>query len=168
MPTIRPEAPRDHEAVYQLNVREFETPAEARLVNCLRNKASPLVSLVTESSQGVIGHILFSPVQLAGAEPLLLMGLAPMAVDKAHRRRGIGTALVKAGLDACRELDTAAVVVLGHPQYYPRFGFRPAAEFALQCEYAVNPDAFMVQELKSGCLTGLAGTVLYHSCFAEL
>jgi putative acetyltransferase len=91
-----------------------------------------------------------------------------MAVGPARQRAGIGSALVRAGLERCKLLDAAAVVVLGHPAYYPRFGFVPAAAFGLACEYDVPAEAFMALELRPGALRGAAGTLRYHAAFAEV
>ena len=105
------------------------------------------MSLVAEDAGTVIGHTMFSPVSLGGFAGLM-MGLAPMAVTPARQRRGIGSALVRAGLECCREMGAAAVVVLGHPDFYPRFGFMPAARLGLSCEYDVPAEAFMAMELE--------------------
>ena len=95
-----------------------------------------------------------------------MMGLAPMAVAPARQRGGIGSALVRAGLERCREMGAAAVVVLGHPDFYPRFGFLPAARLGLSCEYDVPAEAFMAMELEPNGLRGAAGIVSYHPAFA--
>lgn len=167
---IRPERAADHAAVRALHAAAFETPAEAALVDRLRREASPLVSIVAVETDaaagGLVGHILFSPVELTGAPGVRIMGLAPMAVMPARQREGIGAALVRSGLDACRALGQHAVVVLGHSAYYPRFGFEPAARFMLHCEYDVPAGAFMALELESGSLDGHAGLVRYHPAFA--
>ena len=113
---LRPEGQADQAAVNDINVAAFGREAEARLVAMLREQARPLVSLVAEDAGAVIGHIMFSPVSLGGFARLM-MGLAPMAVAPAHERRGIGSALVRAGLERCREIGAAAVVVLGHPDF---------------------------------------------------
>jgi putative acetyltransferase len=165
---IRNEIPGDRVAVHALNVAAFETAAEAGLVDALREQARPLVSLVADDGGAVIGHILFSPVALSGHPGLALMGLAPMAVAAAHRNRGVGSALVRAGLERCRETGCDAVVVLGHPAYYPRFGFVPAAGFGIGCEYDAPAEAFMLLELRPGALAGAGGTVRYHAAFAAL
>ncbi len=164
---IRAELPADVDVVRQLNLAAFEGPDEARIVDALRGAVTPLISLVAEDDGTVVGHILFSPVTLAAAPHLAVMGLAPMAVLPAHQRSGIGSALVRAGLDECREAGTLGVVVLGHASYYPRFGFVPASRFGLSCEYDVPDDVFMAVELVAGALAGLAGTVRYHPAFAE-
>ena len=96
------------------------------------------------------------------------MGLAPLAVDEGWRRRGVGTALVRAGLDACRELDIDAVSVLGDPAYYGRFGFTPAAERGIDCEYDVPEGVFRLVELRPGSLDGVSGTLFHDAAFAVL
>jgi putative acetyltransferase len=94
------------------------------------------------------------------------MGLGPMAVAAAHRGQGIGSALVRAGLARCRSIGAVAVVVLGHPQYYPRFGFRPASEFGIGGEYDVPREVFMAIELVPDALRDVSGTIKYHQAFA--
>jgi putative acetyltransferase len=162
---IRAELQNDVDAVRELNRAAFNGPDEARIVDALRGAVTPLVSLVAEAQDAVVGHILFSPVSLASAALPLVMGLAPMAVLPGHQRAGIGTALVHAGLDACRTIGAVAVVVLGHPTYYPRFGFVPASRFGLSCEYDVPDEVFMALELQDGALVGRAGVVRYHRAF---
>lgn len=165
---IRDEEERDHAAVYALNAAAFETPAEARLVEALRARAHPVVSLVAEADGTVAGHILFSPVTVAEHPGSRIMGLAPMAVAPEHQRQGIGSSLVRAGLERCREIGFGAVVVLGHPGYYPRFGFQPASRFGLACPYDVPDDVFMATEIRPGYLHGVSGTAAYHPAFDEL
>lgn len=166
--SVRAERARDRASVRALHRRAFGTEAEANLVDALREKARPLVSLVAQERGRVVGHILFSPVTLGGPAEPRIMGLAPMAVAPERQRRGIGSALVRAGLEACRALGCDAVVVLGHPSYYPRFGFSPAARFGLGCEYEAPPEAFQLLELRPGALRGAAGTVRYHAAFRDL
>ena len=168
MLTVRPEEAADQQAVHRLLCNAFPEDAEARLVQALRKQASPLLSLVAEQDDLLCGHILFSPVSLNSAGDSLIMGLAPMAVEPGQQSRGIGSQLVNAGLSACRDLGAIAVVVLGHPDYYPRFGFRVASEFGLSCDYEVPDEAFMALELRPGSLDRLSGTVQYHPCFDTL
>ncbi len=164
---IRAEEERDWTAVRAVNLSAFETPEEANLVEALRQQAQPLVSLIAEDNGAIVGHIMFSPVSLSGHPALRIMGLAPMAVAPEHQRKGIGSALVRDGLDQCRQLGCGAVVVLGHSSYYPRFGFSPSARFGISCEYDVPEDVFMVMELQAGFLDGVTGQVKYHSAFAD-
>ena len=165
---IRTEEPADVGAVRDVNTAAFETAAEADLVDLLRAQASPIVSLVADDSERIVAHILFSPVTLDGRSAPLIMGLAPMAVLPANQRTGIGSALVRDGFDRCRLLGAGAVVVLGHADYYPRFGFAPASRFGLRCEYDVRDDAFMALELQPGALAGRSGVIRYHSAFASV
>jgi len=165
---IRAEEENDRATVYALHASAFATAAEADLVNALREQARPLVSLVAEDNGTVVGHILFSPVSLSGRSGLSLMGLAPMAVAPQRQRQGFGSALVRAGLDQCKQLGAGAVVVLGHPDYYPRFGFVPSTHFNIGCEYDVPEEAFMAVELQLGYLRGMSGTVKYHPAFSSV
>lgn len=162
---IRAEKERDRAAVHDLNRSAFETSLEADLVNALREQAQPAVSLVAEDGGVVIGHIMFSPVSLPDYPGSKIMGLAPMAVATDRRGKGIGSALVRFGLERCRQMGFGAVVVLGHPVYYPCFGFTPASRFGIGCEYEAPDEAFMVMELHPGYLRGLSGTVKYHPAF---
>ena len=165
---IRAEKENDRDAVYAVNVSAFETPSEANLVDALREQAQPFVSLVAEDNGELAGHIMFSPVSLSGYPDLKMMGLAPMAVAPEHQRKGIGSALVRAGLEQCKQLCFAAVVVLGHPEYYPRFGFLPSSQFGIDSEYEVPEEVFMAMELQPGTLSGKTGRVKYHAAFSNV
>ncbi len=166
---IRSEQPADHDAVRLINTAAFESPAEANLVDALRSNASPLISLVAESDQAeIVGHILFSPATLAEHPDDLIMGLAPMAVTPARQRQGIGSALVREGLEQCSQLGALAVVVLGHPAYYPRFGFAPASRLNIDSDYDVPDDVFLAMELQPGAMSGKAGRIEYHEAFRDL
>ena len=162
---IRAEEQQDRAAVHAVNASAFETSEEANLVDALREHARPLVSLIAEDKGAIVGHIMFSTVSLAGHPSLKIMGLAPMAVAPKHQRKGIGSALVRAGLDQCAQLDFGAVVVLGHPAYYPRFGFLSSTRYGIGCEYDVPEEAFMVVELQDGFLRGASGKVKYDAAF---
>jgi putative acetyltransferase len=165
---IREEAHADRTAVYAVNTQAFETVAEADLVDALRERAKPVVSLVAEHEDRIVGHIMFSPVVHIEHVELKIMGLAPMAVAPQHQRKNVGSGLVRAGLEQCIRLGFGAVVVLGHPTYYPRFGFVPASRWNIRCEYDAPPEAFMAIELQAGYLNGKAGTIRYHPAFADV
>lgn len=165
---IRAEEERDWPAVRVVNESAFETPAEADLVSTLRGQAEPLVSLVAKVGDTIVGHIMFSPVVLSEHPGSKLMGLGPMAVLPERQGQGVGSSLVRAGLEACKKLGCGAVVVLGHPEYYPRFGFSPAARYRMSCEYEVPDEAFMAIELRPGFLQNVSGTVKYHAAFGDV
>lgn len=165
---VRAEEARDSARVHAINAAAFETPAEASLVDRLRREARPFVSLVAEVGGVVVGRILFTLVTVDGSPEARLMGLAPMAVDASHWGRGVGSALVRVGLERCREMGVAGVVVLGHPDYYPRFGFRRADAFGLGCEYDASGEAWMAVELREGGLAGVAGLVRYLEAFRNV
>lgn len=164
---IREEQPADARWIRVVNLAAFETSVEADLVDALRRQASPVVSLVAEDRGEIVGHIMFSRVSIAGHDELSLMGLAPMSVTPTHQRKGIGSALVRAGLERCRALGMGAVVVLGHPTYYPRFGFRSSAAFGITSEYDAPPEAFMLVELQPGYMRGASGIVKFNAAFAD-
>jgi putative acetyltransferase len=165
---IRSEEHGDSAAVHGVNEAAFDTAAEADLVDILREQARPVISLVAESGGAIVGHIMFSPVTLPGHPTLRLMGLGPMAVAPALQRRGIGSALVRAGLERCRQIGSGAVVVLGHPEYYPRFGFLSSTRFGIDCEFDVPSEVFMAMELEDGRLRGVSGRIEYHPAFRGL
>jgi putative acetyltransferase len=167
---VRAESPRDRSGVRDVLVGAFPTPAEADLVDSLRGRTQPQIALVAEQGAGrVVGHVLFTPVEiLPDSGPSQVLGLAPLAVAPGFQRRGVGAALVEAGLAACRAAGARAVVVLGHPAYYPRFGFRPAWDLGLYYVMRGPNPAFRVRELEPGALRGRAGEVRYHAAFAAL
>lgn len=165
---IRVEEAKDRNAVHALNASVFATPAEADLVDLLGAQSPQAVSLVAEQDGEIVGHIMFTPVGLVGHRDLKMMGLAPMAVAPRHQRQGIGSALVHAGLNRCRRLGFGAVVVLGHADYYPRFGFTPAAHFGISCEFSVPDDAFMVRELSPDYLRGAQVMIRYAPAFRTI
>lgn len=169
MLVVRPERPEDQAAVRSVHEFAFGQRHEANLVDLLRQRAQPSISLVAEKDGQVVGHIFFSPVQIETAGGLVpALGLAPMGVLPWYQRQGIGSELVRRGLEACAEAGHPVVVVLGHPAFYPRFGFVPAVTKGLHCEYAVPDEDFMVAELVPGALRGVTGLVKYLPEFASV
>ncbi len=162
---IRAEQENDIPAIRQVHKAAFETDVEAALVDALRGRVDPLISLVAEDQGEVVGHILFSPCSIGSAK---VMGLAPVAVLPEQQKRGCGSALVRAGLDRCRELGFEAVIVLGHTEFYQKFGFVPASRFGLRSEFDVPDEVFMAIGLQPGALDDVAGLVKYHPAFADL
>ena len=164
---IRRETPADHPAIRALHEQAFGGPAEARLVDALRAAKKLVVSLVAVHQERLVGHIAFSPVMVTDAPVgLRAVGLAPMSVLPEFQNRGIGSRLVREGLDACKRRGEAVVVVLGHATYYPRFGFLKATEYGLNNEYSAI-DSFMVLELQAGALQNVHGVVKYAPEFRQ-
>jgi putative acetyltransferase len=164
---IRDERPGDEAAIFAVNEAAFGRPDEAELVDALRREGASIVSLVAEIDDEIVGHILFTEVTLEPPRAVGdVIGLAPMAVRPGLQRGGIGSLLVEDGLRRCGKLGYGAAVVLGHPRYYPRFGFLPAHRFGLRCEFKSTPEAFMAIELAAGGLEGPPATVRYHAAFA--
>ena len=130
--SIRPETADDREAVRQLLLATFPTSDEARLVERLRGDGDAVLSLVAVEAEAVVGHVLFSRLRA----PAAALALAPLAVRADRRRGGIGARLVTAGLDRAKREGWQAVIVLGDPTYYRRFGFRPEAVRGMASPYA--------------------------------
>lgn len=166
---MRSEEPEDYESVRRVNELALGRRNEADLVESLRENARPYVSLVAVVGEQVVGHIFFSPVSIESeSNAFTAMGLAPMAVLPSHQNQGIGSQLVREGLKECQRIGEDIVVVLGHPNYYPRFGFKPASSNGLRSEYDVRDEVFMVAELRPGALSGRRGVVKYHSEFSRM
>jgi putative acetyltransferase len=166
---VRPEKPEDFDAIRQVNEKAFGRTAEANLTDALRAHGKALLSLVACEGDKIVGHILFSPVTIEpdrGAFPVA--GLAPMSVLPELQKQGIGSLLVRAGLDECRRRNYDCVVVLGHPEYYPRFGFEPASNYSIKSEYDAPDEAFMIIQLREGALTGREGIAKYQPEFNEV
>jgi putative acetyltransferase len=163
---IRREQPQDVLEIHYVNESAFGRPDEADIVDQLRARDAVALSLVAVEETRVIGHILFSPVIIgSSSETIAAVGLAPMAVLPKYQNSGIGSQLVRSGLEECRRGGFAAVVVLGHPHFYPRFGFVPATTFGLRSEYKVPDDVFMAIELLPGALAGSGSLVKYQPEF---
>lgn len=144
----------------------FDNEVEAVLARRLISEADSLVSLVAVSDDGeLVGSAIYSPIKLDGAPDRMFMALGPISVAPDVQRSGIGGALIAAGNDACRKLGAAGVLLLGSPDYYPRFGFRPASVFGVESDYPGVGDAFMAIELTPGGLSDAQGGAHYHPAF---
>lgn len=170
MITIRPEHPQDFAGVRHVNELAFGQPLEANLVEKLREHCTEALSLVAGEGDRIVGHILFTPVVVEhGTHRTVGMGLAPMAVVPERQRQGIGSQLVRRGLQILGERGCPFVIVVGHPQYYPRFGFESAAKHGLHCQWESVPDeAFMTLILDPGAMAGVSGVATYRPEFSEV
>ena len=150
---VRHEAADDLDGIREVNRLAFGQDDEGALVDALRDGGFGVASLVAEDGGRIVGHIYFSHLPIEADDKVVeAAALAPMAVLPDRQRAGIGSALVRAGLEACRAAGIAAVVVLGHPDYYPRFGFSAHAARGLRSPFPGAGDAFMALELVPGAL----------------
>ncbi len=163
--TTRPEVIEDQQSIWHVNQAAFEGDAEANLVDALREGGFADVSLVAEVDGEVVAHILFSRITIVTkSEAIDALSLAPMAVLPSHQRQGIGTKLVESGLAACREQGHRIVVVLGHPEFYPRFGFSADQAQELESPFG-GGEAWMALELSEDALRGIEGRIEYSPPF---
>jgi len=165
---IRLEKPADIPLIYSVLERTFKREAEARLAVKLRQACDDCLSLVAEDSGVIVGHIMFSPVLIQNGKTVRGMGLAPMAVLPTRQRQGIGTLLIKAGLKTLHENSCPFVIVLGHPDYYPRFGFKPASSFHIKSQWQGVPDeAFMILVMDDKVMENVSGIASFRDEFNE-
>lgn len=167
--TVRQEKPADLTQIREVHQSAFGRDAESRLVDLLRQSPQyiPELSLVAESAGRVIGHILFSKIKIVdkNGHSSDSLALAPVAVEPGFQRQGAGGRLIRAGLEKARQLGYRSAVVLGHSEYYPRFGFSRADRWGIKTAYPVPPENFMALELASGGLAGVSGMVVYPEEF---
>jgi putative acetyltransferase len=169
MISIRQEQPEDIAAVREINETAFGKPVEAGIVDSIRAACADALSLVAVDDNQIVGHIFFSTVFASGQKRAIQgMGLGPMAVLPERQGQGIGAQLVQAGVDAMRERHCPFIIVLGHPDYYPRFGFVPASLHGLICQWKGVPDeAFMVLILDESNMAGVSGIVKFREEFGR-
>ena len=168
MLVIRPEKPEDIESIRSINEKAFGHENESKLVDKLRNRGVLTISLVAVWDSEVVGHIAFSPVEVeSGAFSFKAVALGPMAVLPGYQQKGIGSQLVRAGLEECRRLGYEMVFLVGYPGYYPRFGFVQARPKGVDCEFQVPEEVWMFLELREGALAGRRGVVKFEPEFKE-
>ena len=168
MIVIRREKSEDIPVINNLNRQAFGQKSEAKIIDKLRSRGVLLISLVALQDSKVVGHIAFSPVTVESERSNWeAMALGPMAVLPKFQRKGIGSKLVYTGLDECKRLGHRIVVLVGHPEYYPRFGFIPAKAKGIDCEFEVPNEAWMINELKASALVGRQGKVIFQNEFKE-
>jgi putative acetyltransferase len=168
MITIRPERPEDVDTLFQVYMAAFGRLQEAALVDSLRENHGILLSLVAVSEGSVVGGVAFSPITLEPAVSLKLAGLAPLAVLPGYQGQGIGSGLVQIGLKKCQEQELDAVFLVGEPEFYARFGFGPALDFNIRCEFEVPGTHWLAKELRPGALSEVSGLAKYRPEFQAL
>jgi len=166
---IRQETPADFLGVYAIHAAAFGAENEAKLVDLLRESLDfiPELSLVATLENRLVGHILFSKIQIVDADQNQeeSLALAPVAVCSEDQRQGIGGELIRAGLRRAKALHFKSVIVLGHARYYPKFGFEPAEKWRIKAPFEVPAEVFMALELVPDGLKNVHGTVVYPKEF---
>lgn len=173
---IRKEIPSDYDRVFELTTKAFETMPfsegnEDKLVVRLRNASAfiPELSLVAERGGQLVGHILFTPLVVDnGQEQFQSLVLGPVSVLPEFQKQGIGSQLILAGHQKAKELGFQSVILIGHPEYYPRFGYKPASTWGIKTQIPLpSDDVFMAVELVEGGLSGVSGMVIFPPEFGE-
>ena len=167
---IRQETPQDFQTVYEINHLAFEQEGESQLIEKIRKGETFVqeLSLVAEQDDKVIGHILFSKIKIIGEQSSPSLALAPMSVHPDFQNKGIGSQLVTTGLQIAKNLNFEHVIVLGHKNFYPKFGFQNATNWNIRCPFEVPDDHFMAIELVEGSLKNKSGLVKYPPVFYDV
>ena len=163
---IREERPGDVAAIHDLNQRAFGQDQESNIVNALRSNGAALLSLVAALNDRVVGHILYSPLSVGGEATGAALG--PMAVLPEHQCQGIGSKLVEVGNRKLKDAGCPFIIVVGHANYYPRFGFRPTSAHGIRCEWEVPDDVFMLLVLDQAKMQGVCGLAKYRHEFSSV
>ena len=163
---IRKERAADVAAIRDVNKRAFGQEQEGNIIDALRANGAVLLSLVAVLNDEIVGHIMYSPAILGGQVEGAALG--PMAVLPEYQRQGIGTKLVEAGNEQLKETGFPVVVVVGHADYYPRFGFERASPHGIECEWEVPEEAFMLFVLDAGKMSGVSGLAKYRHEFSSV
>ena len=165
---IRDEQSLDMKAIRELNTRAFGQNREADIVDRLRQTCDEVMSLVAVMQNQIVGEILFSPVKIESVDRTIWgMGLAPMAILPKYQRQGIGSELIRTGILRLKRKGCPFVIVLGHAEYYPRFGFKPASDYGIRSEWDVPDEVFMILVLNESDIRGTAGVAMYRPEFSE-
>jgi len=168
---IRQELKEDSEKIKEINDQAFEQEDESRLVNKLREKDQfmPELSLIAEIDKKLVGHILFYPVRIKYAHgEHTTLSLGPMAVIPEYQKKGIGGKLIIEGLKRAKDFGFRSVIVVGHPEYYPKFGFTKASNWDLKVPFEVRDEVFMALEIIKGELQDKPGIIEYPKEFLEV
>ncbi|MFH1768675.1 MAG: N-acetyltransferase [Candidatus Omnitrophota bacterium] len=169
MITVRGEKRKDIAVIRDINEKAFGQRQEADIIDKLRDKCSYFLSLVAEIDGCLVGHILFTPAVIEGEDGSRVegVGLAPMAVLPQYQKQGVGSALVRAGFTELEKKGCLFVIVLGHAEYYPRFGFEPASRYGIGSQWDVPEDVFMILMFDGTKMEGVKGTAKYRPEFDQ-
>lgn len=164
---IRKETREDYESIDEVNRQAFEQEFEGQMIRKIREGKNfiPELSLVASDETDIMGHILFSKIKIQGEKEYETLALAPIAVKPQYQQKGIGKKLVRAGLKKAKDLGFGSVIVLGHSDYFPQFGFQKASQWKIKCSFDVPDEAFMAIQLIPGDLEDKSGTVIYPKEF---
>jgi putative acetyltransferase len=162
---IQEERPGDIAAIHDVNRRAFGQDQEANIVDALRSNGGSLLSLVASLNGRVVGHIMYSPITL---RDVTAAALGPMAVLPEYQRQGIGSKLVETGNEKLKAAGYPFIIVVGHPDYYPRFGFTPASTHGITCEWELPDNVFMLLVLDEPNMQGVSGLAKYRDEFSTV
>ena len=164
---IRREKKEDFKSIYEINYQAFKQKNESELIERIRGSKNfvPELSLIAETNGRIVGHILLSKIKIKGEKEFESLILAPLAVLPELQNKGIGEKLITEGLKKARELGFSSVIVVGHKDYYPKFGFKKASKWNIKCSFEVSDEAFMAIELNIGALTEKSGIVEFPKKF---
>ena len=166
---IREERPEDRAGVHAVEALAFGRNDEADLVDLLRAHGKATLSLVAEDGGQIVGHVLFSPGWIEGLQGHVpVEGMGPVAVLPERQRQGIGSAMIRAGLDWMRQAGHRLIIVEGDPRYYMRFAFQDATPLGITCQFEPPPGCFMIQTLTPGALAGVRGKAYYADEFQSV
>lgn len=155
----------DVAAILAVNKRAFNQEHEGKIVDALRSNGAALLSLVATVDGQVVGHIMYSPITVGDVTGA---ALGPMSVVSEHQGQGIGSKLVQTGNAKLKDAGWPFIIMLGHPNFYPRFGFKPASDFGIRCEWEVPDDVFMVLVLDEEKMRGVSGLAKYRHEFSTV
>lgn len=169
MISIREEKKTDLNPIKQINDLAFGQAQEGNVIDKIRDSESPILSLVAEIDNTVVGHIFYSLAEIESHEKKIIgMGLAPMAVLPKHQNRGIGKRLINESIALLKEKETPFIIVLGHEDYYPKFGFELASKYGIKCQWDGVPDeAFMIMILDRKKMLNVHGVAKYRDEWNE-
>ncbi|MDH5680039.1 MAG: N-acetyltransferase [Spirochaetota bacterium] len=166
---LHEENPHDRPEIFRLNTLAFQGDSEAKLVDSLRQSGAIVLSLVACQGDTIVGHIAFSNAQIESVtDSFPTLVLAPMAVLPGFQRQGIGSLLIERSIKILKARNHSSILVLGHRDYYPAFGFRLAKDYQITCQFQVPRESFMALELYPDALKAVTGKLIYHEAFHRL